>query len=219
MRANGFAVAPEQTTAFLAAIALLGPRDIEDVRRAGLATLAPPPERHGAFDALFHIHFLGDEVARAEGGEDEDIVRVQEERRGEDEPPLADETNECGRSGGARGSARRAPLRAGAAATTPCAGSPARRRARLPRRRSYRRMRARRGRIADLRRTLRDSARNDGEVLRLRAAEAPHASTQAPAADRRLRLDEGAHRGEPAPGACARRRRARASRSSPSARA
>ena len=41
LRANGFAVAPEQTTAFLSAIVLLGPRDPEDIRRAGLATLAP----------------------------------------------------------------------------------------------------------------------------------------------------------------------------------
>src|SRR6202030_2656561 len=39
--------------------------------------------------------------------------------------------------------------------------------ARLPRRRGYRRMRARRGRWADLRRTLRETARNDGEVMRL----------------------------------------------------
>ena len=29
LRANGFAVAPEQTTAFLAAIELLGPRSLE----------------------------------------------------------------------------------------------------------------------------------------------------------------------------------------------
>jgi hypothetical protein len=34
LRANGFAVAPEQTTAFLAGIGLLGPRSLEDVRRA-----------------------------------------------------------------------------------------------------------------------------------------------------------------------------------------
>ena len=38
---------------------------------------------------------------------------------------------------------------------------------RLPRRRSYRRMRGRRGSVVDLRRTLRDAARNDGEVIRL----------------------------------------------------
>src|SRR5260221_2347473 len=38
---------------------------------------------------------------------------------------------------------------------------------RLPRRRGHRRMRARRGPWADLRRTLRETARNDGEVMRL----------------------------------------------------
>ena len=32
LRANGFAVAPEQTTAFLAAIELLGPRSLDDIR-------------------------------------------------------------------------------------------------------------------------------------------------------------------------------------------
>ena len=42
LRANGFAVAPEQTMAFLAAIELLGPRSLEHIRKAGLATLAPP---------------------------------------------------------------------------------------------------------------------------------------------------------------------------------
>ena len=35
--------------AFLSAIGLSGPRDPEDIRRAGLATLAPPPERHAAY--------------------------------------------------------------------------------------------------------------------------------------------------------------------------
>ena len=42
LRANSFAVAPEQTTAFLTAIELLGPRDLRDIRQAALATLAPP---------------------------------------------------------------------------------------------------------------------------------------------------------------------------------
>ena len=58
LRVNGFAVAPEQTTAFLAAIELLGPRSLEAIRQAGLATLAPPPERRATYDRLFDIHFL-----------------------------------------------------------------------------------------------------------------------------------------------------------------
>ena len=39
LRANGFAAAPEQTTACLQAVGLLGPRSIEDVRRSAYATL------------------------------------------------------------------------------------------------------------------------------------------------------------------------------------
>jgi len=40
----------------------------EDIRQAGLATLAPPPERRAAYDMLFRIHFLGgDEVSGRRG--------------------------------------------------------------------------------------------------------------------------------------------------------
>ena len=166
LRANGFAIAPEQTTAFLEAIALLGPRDPEDIRQAGLATLGPPPERRDAYDLLFKIHFLGGEEIPGDAGEDEEVVRLQEEGRGDAIPPLTDEINESGEmavraealaqrrfgldgpSDALRRLAREAPNR-------------------LPRRRGHRRLRARRGPWADLRRTLRESARNDGEVMRL----------------------------------------------------
>jgi uncharacterized protein with von Willebrand factor type A (vWA) domain len=166
LRANGFAVAPEQTTAFLAAIELLGPRSLEHIRRAGLATLAPAPERRATYDRLFDIHFRGSEAIERAEGEDEEVVRLQEEGRGEDEPPLADEANESGLA------AARAEVlveRRFAQVST----SDALRRlsreapARLPRRRGHRRRRARHGPFADLRRTLRESVRNDGEVLRL----------------------------------------------------
>jgi uncharacterized protein with von Willebrand factor type A (vWA) domain len=95
LRANGFAIAPEQTVAFLQAITLLGPRGTEDIRQAGLATLAPPPERRAAYDMLFRIHFLGGQEILDEG-EDEEVVRLQEEGRGDEEPLLADETNKSG---------------------------------------------------------------------------------------------------------------------------
>ena len=166
LRANGFAVAPEQTTAFLAAIELLGPRSLEHIRQAGLATLAPPPERRATYDRLFDIHFRGAEAIERAEGEDEDVVRLQEERRGGDEPPLSDEANESGLAAAraealverrfAHGTSSDALRRLSREAS-----------ARLPRRRGHRRMRARRGPFADLRRTLRDSVRNDGEVLRL----------------------------------------------------
>jgi uncharacterized protein with von Willebrand factor type A (vWA) domain len=166
LRANGFAVAPEQTTAFLAAIGLLGPRSLEHIRRAGLATLAPPPERRGTYDRLFDLHFHGSEAIERADGDDEEIVRLQEEGRGEDEPLLADEANESGLAAAraealverrfAQGAASDALRRLSREAPT-----------RLPRRRGHRRRRAPRGPFADLRRTLRDSVRNDGEVLRL----------------------------------------------------
>ena len=96
LRVNGFAVAPEQTTAFLAAIELLGPRSLEAIRQAGLATLASPPERRAPYDRLFDIHFIGSEAIDRAGAEDEEVVRLQEEGRGEDETLLADEANESG---------------------------------------------------------------------------------------------------------------------------
>jgi uncharacterized protein with von Willebrand factor type A (vWA) domain len=166
LRANGFAIAPEQTAAFLEAITLLGPRGPEDIRQAGLATLAPPPERRAVYDMLFQIHFLGGEEVRGPEGADDEVVRLQEEGSGDAEPPLADEANESGamavraealverrfgpglQSDALRRLAREAPTR-------------------LPRRRGHRRMRARRGPWADLRRTLRESVRSDGEVMRL----------------------------------------------------
>ena len=111
LRANGFAVAPEQTTAFLSAIVLLGPRDPEDIRRAGLATLAPPPERHPAYHALFDLHFLGEASPDLAEGDDEDVVRVQEDRRGADEPITADEFERIRPGRDPRRGFGRAPLR------------------------------------------------------------------------------------------------------------
>lgn len=167
LRANGFAVAPEQTTAFLTAIGLLGPRSIADIRRAAHATLAPQPDRRTAFDALFDAHFLGEMEEGEILGEPDDTVRVQEERAGGAEPLLSDEVNEAGQDATTvealsvrhfgvesdfevlRRFARAAP-------------------ARLPRRPGYRRMRARRGEYFDTRRTLREAVRNDGDVMQLR---------------------------------------------------
>ena len=167
LRANGFAVAPEQTTNFLEAISLLGPRSPEDIRRAGLATLAPPPERHAVYNTLFRLHFLGEDAPTlGESDDEDDVVRVKEERNGEDEPPLADESNESGDA--ATGAEVLVERRLGGGDRDEALRQLAREaHSRLPRRRSYRRMRGRRGPTVDLRRTLRDAARNDGEVLKL----------------------------------------------------
>jgi uncharacterized protein len=166
LRANGFSVAPEQTTTFLAAIELLGPRSLEHIRRAGIATLAPPPERRATYDRLFDIHFRGSEAIERAEGEDEEAVRLQEEGGCENEPPLADEANESGLA------AARVEALVERRFAQPSTSDALRRlsreaASRLPRRRGHRRMRVRRGPFADLRRTLRESVRNDGEVLRL----------------------------------------------------
>jgi uncharacterized protein len=166
LRANGFSVAPEQTKSFLAAIELLGPRSLEHIRRAGLATLAPPPERRATYDRLFDIHFRGAEAIEQAEGEDEETVRLQEEGRGEDEPPLADEANESGLAA-ARAEALVERRFAQVPTSDPLRKLSREAARRLPRRRGHRRRRARSGPFADLRRTLRDSVRNDGEVLRL----------------------------------------------------
>lgn len=166
LRANGFLVAPEQTTSFLAAIELLGPRSLEHIRRAGLATLAPPPERRATYDRLFDIHFRGAEAIEQAEGEDEETVRLQEEGRGEDEPPLADEANESGLAA-ARAEALVERRFAQTTTSDPLRQLSREAARRLPRRRGHRRRRARSGPFADLRRTLRESVRNDGEVLRL----------------------------------------------------
>src|SRR6185312_2987303 len=72
LRRFGFAVAPEQGAAFMQAVTLLGPRSMADIREAALATLAPPPDRRGEFDALFRSWFHGEEAVATDGESDEE---------------------------------------------------------------------------------------------------------------------------------------------------
>lgn len=175
LRENGFAVAPEQTTTFLAAVALLGPRSVEHVRRAALATLAPHPEQRDRFDALFDMHFLGAliESAEEEWAPDEDVA-VQEDS-GSREILVGEEPNESGRA------ATEAEALSVRRLRPPDDTETLRRFGRdlpaaLPRRRGYRHARARRGPTVDLAGSLRAAIRHDGEVMslkRLRRATRP----------------------------------------------
>jgi uncharacterized protein with von Willebrand factor type A (vWA) domain len=167
LRSNGFIVAPEQTVAFLTAIDLLGPSGITDIRRAAHATLAPPPERRPEFEALFDAHFLGRTTTvavPAERGDDE--IRVRDGDRGSFEPLMTGETRTSGRAAAA------AELLA-ARRFGPESDTQVLRRferalpQRVPRRRGYRHSVDRRGRGFDLRRSLRQSIRTDGEVMQL----------------------------------------------------
>src|SRR5215469_18155484 len=97
LRRAGFPVAPEQTMAWLAAIELLGPAEVDDLRRAARATLAPPPERFAEFDALFDAHFLGSIVPGLEGEPSEaEPLKAAEDASVGPEPIFGDETRESG---------------------------------------------------------------------------------------------------------------------------
>ncbi|MDJ1007475.1 MAG: VWA domain-containing protein [Paracoccaceae bacterium] len=59
LRAAGFAASTDLAISFLAATQALGPRSLDDIRRAARAVFGPAPERRGEFEALFDAHFLG----------------------------------------------------------------------------------------------------------------------------------------------------------------
>jgi uncharacterized protein len=168
LRRAGFAVAPEQTMAWLAAIELLGPNEIGDIRRAAHATLAPPPERFAEFDALFDAHFLGLVTPGLEAEpSDDEPVRAAEDSAVGPEPLFGDETRESGAKATAteRLSARRfAPGSEADMLRRFARAAPAR----LPRRRGYRWRSASGGPGTDARRMFRDAMRHAGEFVRLR---------------------------------------------------
>jgi uncharacterized protein len=154
--------------AWLAAIELLGPAELEDIRRAARATLAPPPERFSEFDALFDAHFLGAlHPAEASPPSDEAPLQAAEEGVGGLEPLFGEETRE---SGARATPAERLSARQFEATTEDdtlrrfARALPAR----VPRRRGYRWRAARGGPGTDARRMFRDAMRNAGEFLKLR---------------------------------------------------
>ena len=112
LRANGFPIAPEQTQSFIAAVGLLGPRSLEDVHRAAIATLAPSLERREEFDALFRLLFLGQGIAAPAAADDEEEMQVYDEQDGGMEPPEPRKP----RNPAARRLARSASLRANSTA-------------------------------------------------------------------------------------------------------
>lgn len=161
LRQAGFAAAPEQTEGFLAAVGLLGPRSLHDVRRAAVAIFGPAPERREAFDHVFDSIFLGRSFAAPAEGEPEDMPNAydggafemmpdadEEEPSGED-ATQAERLNERALSGMDEDASLRL-----FAKNAPHA---------LPRRTS-RRMRGGKGRLADARRAFRDMLRRDGEM-------------------------------------------------------
>lgn len=164
LRSVGFPASPDRTETFLAAIGLLGPRDIGDIRRAAHAVYGPGPDRQQMFDTVFDFVFLGRNLAAPAPGEPEELPAsfdagaFEELATPEDEDPSGGEATAVERlfvrqlGADDEDNALRAFTRA-----LP---------GRLPRRRS-RRLASGKGRLADARRTFREMLRRDGEITRL----------------------------------------------------
>ncbi len=167
LRGHGFAVAPDQIMGFVEAVGLLGPRDMADIRRAAIAMLAIPHDREAEFDALFRAFFLGQTIAAPVPVPDDDTVEAYEPDGGSSEVEEGEEVSETGREAT---TAERLSARTLAAGGDDEALARFARLAprRLSRRRSYRQAPVRRRGTLDLRRTLRDAARRDGEAVDLR---------------------------------------------------
>lgn len=164
LRSAGFAVSPDQTQGFIAAVGALGPRGIEDVRSAALALFAIPPERRAEFDAIFRAIFMGQTVA-AEADGDDDETDAYEPDTAQVDVDL-DEGQEP--SGAEATAAERLADRALVAREDDALARFGRQaEARLPRRLTYRRKRSKHGDRIDLRRALREAARQDGDVITL----------------------------------------------------
>ena len=161
LRRNGFPVSPDQTESFLAAITLLGPKSMEHIRRAAIATLAPSIDRMGAFDALFRAVFHGETKVAAAASEDEEETVVKDRGGAETagDAPLRQE------KGGAHASAIER-LAARDVETTDDLLTSFRRQLpdALPRRRAFRHLTARSRGAVDLRRSMRDIVRADGDL-------------------------------------------------------
>ena len=163
LRGFGFTTSPEQTVAFLEAVELLGPRGIDDVRRAAVATLGPPRERSGEFDALFRAWFHGEYAPVPRESENDTEIRIHDEGAAAYEPPDGSGLGESGRSATAAEmlGERRFRADAGIERLRRFAREAPRR---LPRRRGLRRRRAHRGETVDLSRALRTAVRHGGDT-------------------------------------------------------
>lgn len=161
LREAGFAAAPEQTEGFIAAVGLLGPRSLRDVRLAAHAVFGPGPQRREAFDEVFDRVFLGRAIAAPMPGEPEDLPAAFD-AAGFELLPDEGEPEEAGAE--ATSAERLARRDFGEQGRDEAARRLRRRAARdLPRRRS-RRLEPGRGGVADPRRAFRLMLRRDGEL-------------------------------------------------------
>ncbi|AZO29193.1 VWA domain-containing protein [Mesorhizobium sp. M1B.F.Ca.ET.045.04.1.1] len=160
LRRHAFAIAPEQVIAFMQAVMLLGPRSMNDIREAALATLAPSPDRRGEFEAHFRAYFYGD-AKPSVAGDEADETRIKDDRgtREEESRALRQEKGGELSSGLEQLSSRDFPR------DPDGLGSFRRRLASaLPARRSFRTARTRSRGTLDLRRSLSEIVSADGDI-------------------------------------------------------
>ncbi|MDB5553991.1 MAG: hypothetical protein JWL86_3975 [Rhizobium sp.] len=161
LRRHGFAVSPDQTETFLSAITLLGPGGMEHIRRAAIATLAPPIERMGSFDTLFRAIFYGEAspAALSRTGEEETVVNDRSGSEQQGETALEQEQGGAKASELERLSARDFDqMDIGLGAFRRALADA------LPRRHSFRQLRVHSNGAIDLRRSLRDITRAEGDL-------------------------------------------------------
>ncbi len=162
LRSAGFAVAPEQTIAFLHGVALLGPRSIDDVRAAALAALGPTPDRLDDFERLFRLWFFGDGKVVVSGvSEEEPLAKDDAETRDE-----SDVRNIEQDGGEAASASEQLAVRSFTNEGEHLAAFAEALQSALPVRKTYRNERAKSRGGPDLRRSLRMIAASDGDVPR-----------------------------------------------------
>lgn len=163
LRAAGFRLAPQQVITFMQGVTLLGPRSMDDIRQAALAALAPPPDRHDEFDALFRGWFWGDAAVVAVG-ESDDETRVKEDSGLREQQPNAPQPED----GGERASAaEQLGTRRFSTDDDRLSHFGRSLRSALPTRHSFRTIRSRSRGKPDLRRSLRAIVGAEGDVPRL----------------------------------------------------
>ncbi|WP_245435809.1 vWA domain-containing protein [Mesorhizobium tamadayense] len=160
LRRHGFAIAPEQVTAFMQAVTLLGPRSMNDIREAALATLAPPPDRRGEFEAHFQGFFYGGAKPSVEGEEDDEI-RVKDDRGTREEESQAVRQEKGGELSSALEQLSSRDFRQD---TDGLSSFRRRLASALPARRSFRTARTRSRGTLDLRRSLSEIVSADGDI-------------------------------------------------------
>jgi len=165
LREHGFAVSPDQTMGFIEAVGVLGPRHVHDVRHAAVALFAITPEQISEFDTIFQSIFFGLTIAADAKGSSDDVDAF--------EPVVGEQTVEVQDSESDPGfeaveaESLRSRVFASSATDQVLLDFERKAKDRLPTRRSYRWEIQNHGRKVDLRRTLKNAAKYDGEVIDL----------------------------------------------------